>query len=72
MIDFFPEKTDDYNILNIKSLNKDGSECTDCTKWVLNKDTIDIFPERSENKKPFTSILEMEIQTFEVNIIFSL
>jgi len=65
MIDFFPEQSDDYNIFNIKSVSKDGSDCPDCVKWVLNKDTIDIFPEDAENAQPFTSYLEMEIQTFE-------
>ena len=70
MIDFFPDKTDDYNIFNIKSLTKDGEPCEDCTKWILNKDTIDIFPEQSKSKKPFSSLLEMEIQTFEVIFFF--
>jgi hypothetical protein len=65
MLDFFSDKQDDYNIFNIVSRSKDGSVCEDCVKWVLNKDTIDIFPEESTAKKAFSSILEMEIQTFE-------
>jgi len=64
MIDFFPEKSDDYNIFNVKTLKEDGSECKDCAKWVLNKETIDMFPE-SNAKESFTTYLEMEIQTNE-------
>jgi len=67
MIDFFPDRADDYNIFNVKSLKEDGSECKNCAKWVLNTDSIDMFPE-SNSKESFTTYLEMEIQTNEVII----
>jgi len=66
MIDFFTEEVDDYKIFNVKTLKEDGSECEDCAKWTLNKETIDMFPEQSNES--FKTYFEMEIQTNEVII----